>query len=156
MENPKQWNITIRKLISELTGVDISLIYKQGQTFAPITPDEFISYSLSRIETAATPYKIGEDFRTAAELTYVITIYGPDASLTALTLINKLQQQTAKDILQPEQLGLKSAYIINNITEYINNKGYNRTDIELLLSAEIKDTVPGTINKVNFSVDIAG
>lgn len=154
MVSIKDVNIAFRKLLIEFSEYYPSQVIKASQVEAPTTPDEFIAYDLTNQEMEPYSYQLDELHRVNYLLTYTVNIYGEYAADIGMRILQGFQTQAAKDILQPINVAYKSGHIIAIITENINNKGYNRADISLVLSALVQQPQPGHISQVNYNIQV--
>lgn len=150
----RDFNIAFRSVLIKFSEYTPAQVLKAAQVAAPTTPDNFLVYDLAAAKMEPYTYQVASTERVNYLLTYHITIYGDNANAVAASILQGLQTQAAKDILQPNHLAYKSANLIANTTEYINNKGYNRADINAILSAVVQRPQSGYIDKVIFDIKV--
>ena len=150
----KEWNIAIRNLLIKYSGLYPSQVLLAGQVNGPTTPHEFVSYE--RTSMVMAPYTYHDAYSEIAhyDITYQVVIYSEKAEQLAMSIMQGMQRQSAKDVMQPLGMGYRRGQMLGILTEYINNKGYNRADLSLVLTAGVKIKRLQYIDKANIEYRI--
>lgn len=150
----ERWFTVFRTAVIKASGYDASKVLLAGQITGTTSPREFLVYDLAGITQEPYVHGTGERYAVNVELRFVIHVYGPAAIQSAIQLLNRLQWQGTKDVLFPAGMALKGARLVTSLTEYISRTPYNRTDLEVLVSAQITEGRADSIDKINLNLKV--
>lgn len=148
-----EWDKTFREALSEFLELPLDRVIKQGQAEGLATSNAFCTFFLEGIEQSFDTYQGDGEITAWYLLTYVISIYDKKATNRAQSLMLRFHQQRAKDVLNPVGLKYRDATILNNFIEYINDIGYNRTDLTIQLAAEYSEPYDGYIESITYGLN---
>lgn len=137
LDSEYKWAVVFRKLLIELTNLPSDRVLAKAQNSGYTTPNVFCAYNLDRADPAPSFYKEAGLLRAVYNLTFSVTIYGESALSICDNLRCGLDCQKTRDILQNEGMAYKSFAVIGRLIEFINDKPYQRCDVNIDLSAVI-------------------
>lgn len=146
-----EWNKTFRAALSEFLELPLERVLKQGQSEGLATYESFSTYFLESVKQSFDIFQGADKISVWYNLSYIVSLYDKSSSMKAQNFLLKLHTQRAKDILNPIGLRYLDSTILNNFIEYINDIGYQRTDIRVSLSAEYtQEPFEGHIRQIQF------
>lgn len=151
------YNVVLRKLISEGTKIPLEYIYKQAQNDGFTPPKKDINWASYRLVSATPepyPFKYNQKLTTNYILNYNISIYGDDNFLLFQKFNAYMHKYQATILMHHNDMQFRNMEMISTFDELVNNIYYPRLDININLVSFYKEDNLGYIDKDTIQINV--